>query len=150
MSLVLYGSHSLLQGGLLDPGIEPGSPTLQSDSLPSNPPQKPKCCTGHPDTERQLLMDLKSSFAWASCVLSSNPTVRLLKRWPGRLWGSGSWPSWVLKPDLSGAQFLIKDHPLGGPLPELMKEKTRVFLWTWAFCQQGKVGLCSPPPPPGT
>ena len=26
------GSHSLLQGGLLDPGIEPGSPTLQVDS----------------------------------------------------------------------------------------------------------------------
>ena len=28
-------------GDLLDPGIEPGSPTLQADSLPSEPPGKP-------------------------------------------------------------------------------------------------------------
>ena len=33
------GSHSLLQGIFLtqDPGIEPGSPELQADSLPSEP-----------------------------------------------------------------------------------------------------------------
>ena len=41
MSPVLYGSHSLLQGGLLDPGIEPGSPTLQADSLPMELSGKP-------------------------------------------------------------------------------------------------------------
>ena len=29
-------------GDLPDPGIEPGSPTLQADSLPSEPPGKPK------------------------------------------------------------------------------------------------------------
>ena len=34
------GSHSLCQGNLLDPGIEPGSPALQVDSLPSEPPGK--------------------------------------------------------------------------------------------------------------
>ena len=28
-------------GDLPDPGIEPGSPTLQADSLPSEPPGKP-------------------------------------------------------------------------------------------------------------
>ena len=28
-------------GELPDPGIEPGSPTLQADSLPSEPPEKP-------------------------------------------------------------------------------------------------------------
>ena len=28
-------------GDLLNPGIEPGSPTLQVDSLPSEPPRKP-------------------------------------------------------------------------------------------------------------
>ena len=26
---------------LADPGIEPGHPTLQADTLPSNPPRKP-------------------------------------------------------------------------------------------------------------
>ena len=29
-------------GALPDPGVEPGSPTLQADSLPSEPPGKPK------------------------------------------------------------------------------------------------------------
>ena len=36
------GFHSLLQGNLPHPGIEPGSPVLQVDSLPSEPPGKPK------------------------------------------------------------------------------------------------------------
>ena len=36
-------------GDLPDPGIEPGSPTMQADSLPSEPPGNPwggafKCC----------------------------------------------------------------------------------------------------------
>ena len=30
-------------GDLPNPGIEPGSPTLQADSLPSEPPGKPHC-----------------------------------------------------------------------------------------------------------
>ena len=29
-------------GDLPNPGIEPGSPTLQADSLPSEPPGKPR------------------------------------------------------------------------------------------------------------
>ena len=29
-------------GDLLDPGIKPGSPALQADALPSEPPGKPK------------------------------------------------------------------------------------------------------------
>ena len=33
-------SHSLLQGGLPNPGIEPRSPTLQADSLLAEPPGK--------------------------------------------------------------------------------------------------------------
>ena len=32
---------SLLQGDLPDPGIKPGSPALQADSLPSKPPEEP-------------------------------------------------------------------------------------------------------------
>ena len=34
------GSHALLQGNLLNPRIKPGSPTLQADSLPSEPSLK--------------------------------------------------------------------------------------------------------------
>ena len=38
-----YGSGLLFPspGNLPDPGIKPGSPTLQADSLPSEPPMKP-------------------------------------------------------------------------------------------------------------
>ena len=32
-------------GDLPDPGIEPGSPTLQADALPSEPPGNPQCNT---------------------------------------------------------------------------------------------------------
>ena len=35
------GCYALLQGGLLHPGIERGSPALQVDSLPSEPAGKP-------------------------------------------------------------------------------------------------------------
>ena len=35
------GCHFLLQGNLPDPVIEPGSPALQADALPSEPPGKP-------------------------------------------------------------------------------------------------------------
>ena len=31
-------------GDLRDPGMEPGPPTLQADSLPSEPPGKPLVC----------------------------------------------------------------------------------------------------------
>ena len=36
------GSHSLLQGDLPNPGIEPRSPVLQAESLPAEPRGKPK------------------------------------------------------------------------------------------------------------
>ena len=36
------GCHLLLQGIFPTPGIEPRSPTLQADGLPSEPPGKPK------------------------------------------------------------------------------------------------------------
>ena len=36
------GCHAVLQGNVPNPGIEPRSPALQVDSLPSEPPGKPK------------------------------------------------------------------------------------------------------------
>ena len=35
------GCHALLLGDLINPGIEPRSPTLQADSLSSEPPSAP-------------------------------------------------------------------------------------------------------------
>ena len=37
------GCHFLLQGNLLNSGIEPGSPALQADTLPSKPPRIYTC-----------------------------------------------------------------------------------------------------------
>ena len=36
------GSHSLLQGIFANSGMKPGSSALSADSLPSEPPGKPK------------------------------------------------------------------------------------------------------------
>ena len=41
-------------GGLPDPGIEPSSPVLQADSLPSEPPGKPG---GKWQSARELELD---------------------------------------------------------------------------------------------
>ena len=39
------GCHAFLQGTLPDPGIKPRSPTLQADSLASQPPGNPLSST---------------------------------------------------------------------------------------------------------
>ena len=52
------GSHALLQGNLPNPGIEPGSPILQADSLPSEPPGKPQKCLPGDKGGRDKLEDL--------------------------------------------------------------------------------------------
>ena len=41
------GCHSLLQGKLPNPGIEPGSPALQADSLPSEQQGSPQIPYSH-------------------------------------------------------------------------------------------------------
>ena len=38
LSIHSIPTHSPKKGDLPDPGVEPGSPTLQADSLPSEPP----------------------------------------------------------------------------------------------------------------
>ena len=40
-------------GDLPDPGTEPGSPALQADSLPSEPPRKPIIGHAHPQFRKQ-------------------------------------------------------------------------------------------------
>ena len=41
------GSHSLSPGDLSDPGIKPGSPALQADSLQFDPPGKCNTLSKH-------------------------------------------------------------------------------------------------------
>ena len=50
------GSHTLLQGNLPDPGIKSGFPMLKVDSLPFEPPGKPK------NTEMDRLSFLQGIF----------------------------------------------------------------------------------------
>ena len=57
-------------GDLPDPGIEPKSPALQADSLPSEPP-------GKPPSPFQSLQLVSSAGTWAGCL---HP---VLHRWAG-------------------------------------------------------------------
>ena len=45
-------------GDLPDPGIEPRSPSLQADSLPAEPPEKPKL-SGKSEKKKKNLLSLK-------------------------------------------------------------------------------------------
>ena len=63
------GCHSLLQGmDLPDPGIEPGSPELQVDSLPSEPSEKPLCIS-HGKSNVFYLQD----FSVPYCCVTNHP-----------------------------------------------------------------------------
>ena len=48
------GLPFLSPGNLPDPGTEPGSSTLQADSLPSESPGKPELCLLIPPTHKTL------------------------------------------------------------------------------------------------
>ena len=52
-------------GDLPDPGIEPRSPTLQADALPSEPPGKPHGAWAGPNT----LEDFFTSMTFSFCLL---------------------------------------------------------------------------------
>ena len=58
-------------GNLLDPGIKPGSPALQADPLPSEPPGKPP-----------VAVYLKVYKAWL-VLLVPPPAGSSLASWPG-------------------------------------------------------------------
>ena len=62
------GSHFLLQGNLPDPGIKLGSPSLQADSLPSEPPRKPSFVKN--TTFAQLLKAISWIHHWSLCFRS--------------------------------------------------------------------------------
>ena len=59
--------HALLQGNLLNLGIKPRSPILQADSLPSEPPGKPKN-TGVSSLSLLQGIFLPMNWTRASCI----------------------------------------------------------------------------------
>ena len=68
--------HSLLHAGLPDPGIKPGSPTLQADSLPSEPP-------GSIYSTRNKMPTLSSCPSWQSMGQSSWKLTPGAQHWSG-------------------------------------------------------------------
>ena len=69
----VVGCHSLLQGGLLDPGFKPGSLVLQADFLPSEPEGKP--------IEGTYLLIRKAIYNQPTAeVFSALPNLMLCKR----------------------------------------------------------------------
>ena len=67
-----WGCHFLLQGDLRNPGIKPGSPALQADASPSEPPRKSSSLanTGDPNVHKTHLMP-KKEITQGSSVPSS-------------------------------------------------------------------------------
>ena len=76
------GGHSLLQGNLPNPGIKPGSPALQADSLPSEAPGKPLINGGkggYSDYMEHCLPELEGirfTFMWDLCFLRVHLCLR--------------------------------------------------------------------------
>ena len=58
------GSHSLLQGNLPDPGIEPPSPALKADFLPPEPPGKWVQSLGWEDPLEKGMATHSSILSW--------------------------------------------------------------------------------------
>ena len=57
-------------GDLLNPGTEPRSPTLQADSLPSEPPVKPPLAKGNRDLKQNMFTKGFHTFTlWAKLFL---------------------------------------------------------------------------------
>ena len=71
--------HALLQGNLRSPGIEPGSPALQVDSLPAELPGKPSGGAEHEMAERQVweVGDLDSWGQWVTTKDRGGVSVRV-------------------------------------------------------------------------
>ena len=70
-------------GDLPNPGIKPGSPALQADALPSEPPRKPKTKSRDlPKTSHELQVELvlclgDTGFKQSSCLLTPWISMRL-------------------------------------------------------------------------
>ena len=62
-------------GDLLDPGIEPRSPALQADALPSEPPGKPSSSPRAADLSKILLQTCRIMIE-PQCKSKHSPTVR--------------------------------------------------------------------------
>ena len=63
-------------GDLPDPGIEPGSPTLQADTLLSEPPGKPRMCQRH-----TLLSSLQAFIMLTVTTTQGNRFFSLFHKW---------------------------------------------------------------------
>ena len=70
-------------GDLPHPGIEPRSPALQVDSLPSEPPGKPICIHTHIHVFNQELPDVESGFRKTEETEIKLPTFTGSKRKQG-------------------------------------------------------------------
>ena len=76
-------------GDLPNPGVKPGSPTLQADSLPSEPPGKPKTCTVSDLYHYYGCSRIQPIFNLRAALKSSQETTSLIciKRFSGVLNG---------------------------------------------------------------
>ena len=90
-----YGGGSLFPtpGDLPDPRIEPGSPTLQADSLPPKPlgkpwsgNQDPTCCTVQPKSKKRKRINRTKSKGHFKKLLCRSNQKRRKKKFEARTW----------------------------------------------------------------
>ena len=111
-------------GDLPDPGIEPGSPALQADALPSESPGKPLYQRGF------LRLLANEIWQWGHCVhlkeITANPATSLNLHW-----GKSThwlWPESVLKRVVNGKNMQKKKKkkqtcPTFPETPKIIKNK---------------------------
>ena len=63
------GCHAFLRGNLPNPGIEPRSPALQADSLPSEPPDTSSDCF-------EMMQEEEKRKIFTILILATNPHPR--------------------------------------------------------------------------
>ena len=136
-------------GDLLDPGIKPGSPALQADSLPSEPPGKPLqkrllVPSARSVVDSCILWIVKEHLGFPSGTSGKEPTwqSRICKRlrfdpWVGKIpWGRTWQPTPVILPGEShGQRSLVGCSPWGckeSPVTEHLHS---------SVCEKPNVGL---------
>ena len=101
-------------GDLPDQGIEPRSPTLQADALPSEPPVGcgiPSCCGGKPSHTTLMTRNIRSEVLWVFCVKNKGAsqerkTCRKSQNFPP--WeGKSCWATWPWLPDANFIKYLF-------------------------------------------
>ena len=119
-------------GDLLDPGIEPGSPALQMDSLPSEPPGKPQLGMKQVLRDKRDEMKIRISSSYSSSSFSRSSYSRSMSGETGRA-GKAKHNSPNTRRRLTKAS--------DDRMPLLIKMEGEGLLVTWSLISDNDTGV---------